>query len=163
MPHDRTPQLKEIEVRLEDQNFSTRPINLVRTGPRGGTPVVLIHPVELDLTYWDRQIEALCNDYDVVAFDLPGHGQTLGSSNDWTLDKAAALLGEVIRATGAGKAHLVGLSVGGMIAQALTLNQPDLVRSLSLIDTAAAFPEEGRAGMRDRAKTARDGGMQSVL
>ncbi len=50
-----------------------------------------------------------------------------------------------------------------MIAQALTLAQPGLVRSLTLIDTAAAFAEEGRAAMRNRAKAARGGGMQAVL
>ncbi len=148
---------------IADQKFSALPINSVRTGPRGGTPVVLVHPVGLDLTYWSSQIEALCDDYDVVAYDLPGHGRTPGSPADWTLDHASALLGEVIRSTEHQWVHLIGLSVGGMIAQALTLDQPDLVRSLTLIDTAAAFPEEGRAGMRVRAKAARDGGMQAVL
>ncbi len=99
----------------------------------------------------------------MVAFDLPGHGSTPGSPEDWTLDKAAAVLAQVIRATGSEAAHLVGLSVGGMIAQALTLAEPALVHSLTLIDTAAAFPEAGRAGMRARAAMAREGGMQAVL
>ena len=98
------------------------------------------------------QIEALRGAHDVVAFDLPGHGRTPGSPADWTLDKAARVLEQVIRSTGSEAAHLVGLSVGGMIAQALTLAQPGLVRSLTLIDTAAAFAEEGRAAMRSRAK-----------
>jgi len=34
-------------------------VNVVRTGPRGGTPVVLLHPAGLDLSYWDRQLDAL--------------------------------------------------------------------------------------------------------
>lgn len=55
-------------------DWAKRPINLVRTGPRGGAPVILGHPVELDLSYWDRQIDALRGTYGVVAFDLPGHG-----------------------------------------------------------------------------------------
>ncbi len=138
-------------------------LNLVRTGPRGGAPVVLVHPVGLDLTYWAAQIEALSNDYDVVAFDLPGHGRSPGAPSDWTLDKAADRLAEVIRSTGAPSAHVVGLSVGGMIAQATTLAHPDLVRSLSLIDTAAAFEDAGRSGMRARAETARRGGMAAVI
>ena len=142
---------------------TTRAINVVRTGPRGEPPVVLVHPVGLDLTYWAGQIEALCEAHDVVAFDLPGHGSSPGTPDDWTLDKAAAVLARVIRSTGSNRANVVGLSVGGMIAQALTLAQPDLVASLTLIDTAAAFPEGGRAGMRERAKMAREGGMQAVL
>ena len=142
---------------------ATRVINVVRTGPRGGPPVVLVHPVGLDLTYWAGQIEALCDTHDVVAFDLPGHGSTPGTPDDWTLEKAAAVLAQVVRSTGNERAHVVGLSVGGMIAQALTLSQPDLVESLTLIDTAAAFSDAGRAGMRERARMAREGGMQAVL
>ncbi len=138
-------------------------VNLVRTGPRGHAPVVLVHPVGLDLTYWGAQVEALCDDHDVVAYDLPGHGASPGSPADWTLDQAAEVLARVVRSTGDEGAHLVGLSVGGMISQALALAQPALVRSLTLIDTAAAFAEEGRAGMRARAKMAREGGMRAVL
>lgn len=146
-----------------DDTPNARQINLVRTGPRGRTPIVLVHPVGLELSYWGQQIEALCDDHDVVAFDLPGHGRTPGSPADWTLDNAAAVLAHVVRSTGAESAHVVGLSVGGMIAQALTLAEPSLVQSLTLIDTAAAFPDEGREGMRARAKAAREGGMQAVL
>lgn len=62
-----------------------------------------------------------------------------------------------------GPAHLVGLSVGGIISQALTVAQPDRVRSLSLIDTAAAFAEPGRVAMRERAVAARRDGMAAVL
>jgi len=142
---------------------AARSINQVRTGPRGRAPVVLVHPVGLDLSYWDRQIEALCDVHDVVAFDLPGHGSSPGMPADWTLDQAADALAQVVRGTGSAGAHLVGLSVGGMISQALTLAQPGLVRSLTLIDTAAAFSEDGRAGMRARAGMARSGGMAAVL
>jgi len=142
---------------------AARSINQVRTGPRGRAPVVLVHPVGLDLSYWDRQIEALCDAHDVIAFDLPVHGASPGSPSDWTLDKAAGVLAQVVQRTGSIGAHLVGLSVGGMISQALALAQPGLVRSLTLIDTAAAFSEEGRAGMRARAGMARDGGMAALL
>ncbi len=147
----------------DNQAISSRFINFVRTGPRGRAPVVLVHPVGLDLSYWGEQIEALCDDHDVIAFDLPGHGRTPGSPADWTLAKSADMLAQVIRSTGAESAHVVGLSVGGMISQALALAQPILVRSLSLIDTAATFSEEGRAGMRKRAKMASEEGMQAVV
>lgn len=146
-----------------EHDWAAQPINLVRTGPRGGVPVVLVHAVGVDLTYWDRQIDALRGTHDVVAFDLPGHGRSPGTPADWTLDNAAECLGHVIRGLGAGPAHLVGLSVGGMISQALALAQPGLVRSLTLIDTAAAFAEPGRIAMRDRAGAARRGGMAAVL
>ncbi|MGI4794150.1 MAG: alpha/beta fold hydrolase [Janthinobacterium lividum] len=144
-------------------DWADRAINLVRTGPQGGAPVILVHPVGLDLSYWDRQIEALRGTHDVVAFDLPGHGRTPGTPADWTLDHAAGCLGHVIQGLDAGPAHLVGLSVGGMISQALALAHPDQVRSLTLIDTAAAFAATDRIAMRDRADAARRDGMAAVL
>ncbi len=148
---------------VHEENASRPNVNMVRTGPRGGPPVVLVHPVGLDLTYWGEQIEVLRHDHDVIAFDLPGHGSSAGRPEDWTLEQAAALLGDVVSAAGGAPAHIVGLSVGGMIAQACALARPDLVRSLILIDTAATFPEPARAGMRERAATARTGGMRAVL
>ncbi|MGI4830603.1 MAG: alpha/beta fold hydrolase [Janthinobacterium lividum] len=49
-------------------------LNWIRTSTHHAETVVLIHAVGHDLTYWDRQIEALSASYNVVAFDLPGHG-----------------------------------------------------------------------------------------
>ena len=73
------------------------------------------------------------------------------------------MLGDVARSIGTQRAHVVGISVGGMIAQVLALAHPHLVRSLSLIGTASAFPDDGREAMRDRAATARRDGMAGVL
>ena len=138
-------------------------VHMVRTGPRGGTPVVLVHPVGLDLTYWDRQIEALRDTHDVVAYDLPGHGGTPGTPAECTFERAAARLSEVVLSLGDGGAHIVGISVGGMIAQVFALHYPALVRSLALVGTAASFSAEGRQAMRDRADTVRREGMSAVL
>jgi len=62
-------------------------MNVARTGPRGGTPVVLIHAAGLDLTYWDVEIAALSVDRDVIAFDLPRHGRSPGTAETgvWTV------------------------------------------------------------------------------
>jgi 3-oxoadipate enol-lactonase len=138
-------------------------VNLVRTGPRGGTPVVLLHPAGLELSYWDRQIAALCEDHDIVAFDLPGHGRTPGTPAQWTLAKTTTFVQDVLDGLGLGSVHLVGLSLGGMLAQTVAVAAPDRVASLTLIDTAAEFADTGRVVMRARAETARTGGMAAVL
>ncbi len=138
-------------------------LNWVSTGPKNTSTVVLIHPVGLDLTYWDRQIEALRSDYNVVAFDLPGHGRSSGEPQDWSFDMAARTVAELIDSIESGPVHLAGISFGGMIAQATVLARPELVRSLVLIGTASTFSEPVRAGMRLRAETVRSGGMEAVL
>ncbi len=138
-------------------------MNTVRTGPRGGVPVVFVHPAGLDLTYWDAQIEALCDRYDIVAFDLPGHGRSPGTPADWTLENAALMLAQAIHETGTAAAHVVGLSVGSVIAQTLAVTQPDLVRSLTLMGAAPIFSEAGRKAMLERSKVLKERGMPSVV
>ncbi len=138
-------------------------LNSIRTGPRGKTPVVLVHPVGLDLTYWASQIDALCDRYDVVAFDLPGQGRSPGTPSDWSIPQAVTFLRQVVESTGSSSAHIVGLSVGGIIAQAFAVAEPERVQSLTLISTAPTFSEQGREAMRKRAANVRKGGMEAVL
>lgn len=138
-------------------------LNIVRTGPRGGAPVVLVHAVGLDLTYWDSQIAALAPAFDVLAYDLRGHGASGPLGETLTFATSAADLAAVIEAADAGPAHVVGLSVGGMIAQNFALARPDLVRSLALLDTVCSFPDAGRTALQARAQTVRAQGMESVL
>ena len=108
-------------------------INRVRTGPRNTSSVVLIHGVGYDLTYWDRQIEALLPDFDVVAFDLPGHGRSGGGPQQCSFGRLSAIVAALIREIGSRPVHLVGISFGGMIAQTTTLAYPELIRSLSMM------------------------------
>lgn len=146
-----------------NQQHNTKQLNSIRTGPRGGAPVILVHPVGLDLTYWDTQIEALRPVYDVIAFDLPGHGLSPGRPEDLRFSHLADVTAELIAASSVGPAHVVGISVGGMVAQTLALAHPQLVRSLTLIATAPTFSEAGRAALRARADAIRNGGMNAVL
>ena len=148
---------------MPETQSSVWQMNSIRTGPRGGVPVVLVHPAGLDLTYWDAQIGGLCDRYDMVAFDLPGHGRSSGTPADWTLDNAALMLAQIIRGTGADAAHVVGLSVGSVIAQTLAVTQPGLVRSLTLMGAASIFSEAGRNAMLERSRVLREGGMPSVV
>ncbi len=138
-------------------------LNRIRTGPRNTSTVVLVHAVGYDLTYWDRQIEALLSKVDVVAFDLPGHGRSAGGPQECRFDRLSAIVAHLIRETGAHPVHLVGISFGGMVAQTTVLAYPELIRSLTLIGTAARFSDPVRAAMRARADTIRNGGMASVL
>ena len=142
---------------------STTHINMVRTGPRGGVPTVFVHPVGMDLTYWGEQIEALHGSHDLVAYDLPGNGSTPGTPADWTFDVAAETLAEVVRSIGVGRVNVVGISIGGMIAQAFALAHPEAMHSLVLIGTAATFPDDERSFARGRAATARSDGMAAII
>lgn len=84
-----------------------------------GAPVVLIHGVGLDATMWRAQVEALAEHYDVIAYDMLGHGESALPTEDASLDDYAdqllALLDELKLPT----ATVVGFSMGGLVARAL--------------------------------------------
>ncbi len=125
--------------------------------------MVLLHAASLDLTYWDAQFEALSRTHDVVAFDWPGHGRSGGISGQIHFEDWAEVVASVVRKTGGEPAHVVGVSMGSMVAQYFALNHPELVRSLCLIGSACTLPEPVRQAMRERAARARREGMQAVL
>jgi 3-oxoadipate enol-lactonase len=138
-------------------------VHSVRTGQRGAPLVVLIHAVGVDLTYWGDQIDMLQASYDVVAYDLPGHGGSAKPTKGFGFADAVATLTQVITDAEAGSAHIIGLSVGGMIAQNFALARPDLVRSLVLVDTTSTFPDAVRTAFHDRARLTRAEGMGAIL
>ena len=137
-------------------------INLVRTGPKGRTPIVFLHALGLDLTWWGRQIAEFGRDHDVVALDLPGHGLSGGFDGPPTFDAMAGVVAQVLAEVDAGAVHLVGISLGGMIAQTLAIRRPEWVRSLSLVATSCTFPDATRQALRERARVSRAGGMTAI-
>ena len=137
-------------------------INVARTGPKDAPLMVFLHGAGLDLTWWGAQFDAFGRDREVVAFDLPGHGLSDDLHQAPTFDVMAHALEGVLDSLGGRTAHLVGLSIGGMIAQTFALRRPDLVRSLCLVATWCSFPEEVRTVLRERARVARDDGMARI-
>ena len=155
---------KAVLIQLFMSTLDERPeLNWIRTSTHHAETVVLIHAVGHDLTYWDRQIEALSADYNVVAFDLPGHGRSATSTSEWSFAYAANIVVQLIVKLSASPVHLVGISFGGMIAQVVALTRPELILSLTLIGTAPSFPDEVRQGMRARAELVRGQGMAAVV
>jgi 3-oxoadipate enol-lactonase len=70
-------------VRKNKDRISDAPdtrLNWISTGKEHPETLLLIHAVGCDLTYWDRQVEALQPNCNIVAFDLPGHGAVSGRS-----------------------------------------------------------------------------------
>ncbi len=137
-------------------------INVAATEGSGGPPLMLLHPVGLDLTWWGPQFEAFGGDRQVVAFDMPGHGLSSELDDSPTFEVMARAVEGVVGALGGRPVDLVGVSVGGMIAQTFALRRPDLVRSLGLIATLCTFPDEVRQALRERARVAREEGMARI-
>lgn len=115
--------------------FADLPAGRIRYAerPGEGVPLVLVHGFGGDLDNWLFNIDALAEGGPVYALDLPGHGQSVKSARpaglDLMVDTVAAFLDHI----GAGKAHLAGHSMGGLVAGALAVKHPERVASVTLI------------------------------
>ena len=128
-----------------------------------GRTVLLLHPVGLDATCWESQVEALMSSYRVLRVDLRGHGRSDVPPPPYTLSGFAADVDTLLRQLGLAPADVIGLSLGGMVAQVLALEHPTDVRSLVLVDTNSTLSAEARRAMVERGEAARWGGMTSIL
>jgi 3-oxoadipate enol-lactonase len=124
-------------------------------------PIVFLHPLGADAGFWDP-VRAELADAATVAFDLPGHGSAPLPPQGAGIDGYSAPVADRI-ADLAEPAHLVGMSLGGLVAQQLGAAHPDLVASVVLVDTVPVYPEQFRQMWRDRAKTARQQGLSSLI
>jgi len=110
---------------------------------RGGgdaVPIVFLHGVGSDKSVWRPQLAHLGRARRAVAFDYPGYGDSdpaPGASRD---DYAQAMLA-AMDALGIGRAHVCGLSLGGVIAIAIHAVAPERCASLVLADTFAVHPD----------------------
>jgi 3-oxoadipate enol-lactonase/4-carboxymuconolactone decarboxylase len=132
-------------------------IHVAIDGPPGAPAILLMHSLGSGMQVWDAQAAALARELRVVRFDVRGHGLSELSAAPFTLDDLAADALAVLDAFGIAAAHVGGVSLGGLIAQAIAARAPDRVRSLILCDTALAIPPP--ALWYQRAAAARAGGM----
>ncbi len=129
-----------------------------------GVPVVFGHSLLFDRHMWDQQVETLSSGYRCIAYDFLGHGGSSLGPGEYSLEDEAENLHALMSQWGASPAHLVGLSMGGMVNLRLALTHPEDVRSLALLDTSAEEEEaERRPQYEGLAAAARARGAESVV
>ncbi len=102
-----------------------------------GSPVLLIQGVGTTGSAWRPQLDGLADRHALAAFDNRGIGASTAPKAPLTIEAMAGDGLALMDALGWKSAHVVGHSMGGVIAQALALRAPDRVRSLSLLCTFA--------------------------
>ena len=134
-------------------------LNLVREG--GGPIVVLSHALGCDLHMWDGVAEVLARAHTVLRYDHRNHGASEVVPGPLSLqalaDDAAAL---IARETEGEPVHFVGLSMGGMTAQALAPKHPGLLRSVVIANSSAWYTD--RAPWRTRVETVQAQGVAAI-
>jgi 3-oxoadipate enol-lactonase len=108
----------------------------------GGVPLLFLHGVGSDRTAWDGQLKAFGKERMAIAIDMPGYGDSEAGHGDvdGREDFARCALA-VLDKLGAERAHVCGLSLGGVIALKIAALAPQRLASLMLADSFARHPE----------------------
>lgn len=109
-----------------------------------GDPVLLIHGLGSDNTGWEFQEEALAERFHLIIPDLRGHGTTTVKELGMMIPPGVIAddLNGLLNHLGIEKVHVVGISLGGLVAQTFVLRHPDKVDKLVLVDTTPKVTED---------------------
>lgn len=108
----------------------------------GEETVVLLHGFASEKDTWLRFVRHLPKQYRVIVLDLPGHGQSIRRyDQSYDVDSMAMSIAAALDKLAPGRFHLVGNSLGGMVAMIYALENPQRVHSLGLFDPAGVYPE----------------------
>jgi 3-oxoadipate enol-lactonase len=137
-------------------------LHIAEHGSRTARRLVLLHSLALDGSVWRNVVPTVAEKFHTLTVDLRGHGQS-PPDTDFTVEDMADDVAAVIREQGdASQAIVVGLSLGGCVAQAVAYGHPNLVSGLVLADTTAWYGEDAPQAWRNRADQARSNGLSSL-
>lgn len=117
-----------------------------------GEPLVLIHGVGMNRVVWTPQIEYLKRDFRVIAYDMLGHGDSPLPPEDTGLQDLGNQLAALLDELEIERTHLVGHSMGALVALDFALSQPDRVRSVVLLNAVYKRSVEQRGAVLERAR-----------
>jgi 3-oxoadipate enol-lactonase/4-carboxymuconolactone decarboxylase len=129
-------------------------------GPDAAPPVLLINSLGSTLDLWAAQAQAWSRTCRVIRYDMRGHGQSGVPPGEYTLADLGADAIRVLDAVGAVHATICGISIGGLTAMWLGVNEPWRVRGIVIANTAARVGTPER--WIDRVAKVRNEGMTAV-
>jgi len=115
-----------------------------------GQSLIFIHGVGLDLTMWEKQVEDLSKHFRVISYDMVGHGGSEHPPGPYSLSQFVEQLAELMNHLRIEKSHIIGFSMGGMVAQAYALKYPDKVKTLTIMNAVANRTKEQRNAVLKR-------------
>ncbi|XYD10989.1 3-oxoadipate enol-lactonase [Methylobacterium sp. NMS12] len=130
-------------------------------GPEDAPVVAFSNSLGATLEMWDALMPALAGRYRTLRYDTRGHGGSDTRERPAVIADLAGDLAGLLDALGIGRAHLVGLSLGGMTVQALASADPERALSATLMATAAFLPSQ--QSWDERAATVRAQGTAAVV
>lgn len=130
------------------------------TGPADAPVLVLGPSLGTTRSIWDPQLPQLAEHFRVLRYDHLGHGESAVPPGPYTLSGLARALADLLAARGVKRAHLAGLSLGGMVALQVAATYPHLVDRMAIVCSSAHLPPA--QAWHDRAAAVRAGGTAAV-
>ena len=136
-------------------------INCEIEGREDGPPLLFSNSLGTNLHMWDRQAEAAAGlGFRVIRYDQRGHGGSDAPAGEYTLERLAEDVIDLLAGLDIGTAAFCGLSMGGMTGLQLAMRHPRRFSRMALCNTAASMPP--RDMWEARVKAVADGGMKAV-
>lgn len=133
-------------------------------GPGDAPVLVLGHTLATSRAMWRAQIPHFSRTHRVVSFDMRGHGESAAPDYPYSLEMLAEDVIGVLDGLGVERpAIYLGISIGGMVGQALGLRHPERFRALILSNTISRTPPDGRAMWDQRIDAIRRDGIESQV
>ena len=134
-----------------------------RTGSPDSPALVLIHGLGLNALMWDSFVPQLSEAFQVVRYDLYGHGQSSASSLRVTLPVLARQLKELLDELGISRCSVMGFSLGGMINRRFAMDYPNLTVSLVILNSPHERSYEQQQQVETRAADTQSGGALATI
>lgn len=128
-----------------------------------GVPIIFIHGVGLDLNIWSEQVKALSSKYRVICYDMMGHGKSACPLGPYNLEHFVKQLDDLFAYLNLSEAHLIGFSMGGLVAQSYTLSNPHKVSSLTIMSSVSKRSKEQREGILARVEQVEKQGHKATI
>ena len=132
-------------------------------GPAGKPWVTFITGIANDAWMWEAQAAALAPRFRVLRYDLRGQGGTAATDPPYTIDLLAGDLIALWDALGVGTSHLVGLGLGGALAQAVAIRHPERVQRLAPCCCRARMVPEFAKLWHELIATVRSRGIEPIV
>ncbi len=128
-----------------------------------GAPVILIHGLGLNRAMWQWQLPALSAKFQVVCYDLLGHGESPNPAGPCTMQQMVGQLADLMSDLNIPRAALIGFSLGGLINRAFALEHPDKTTALVILNSAHARTAAQRDSIELRVRQAKESGPAATV
>ena len=138
-------------------------INLEISGTADGPPLILHHALGACLDMWEPQLAVLESHFKLIRMDMRGHGKSLAPPSPYRIEDLADDVVVVMDSLDVERCLFMGLSIGGMVGQSLTLNHPDRVERLVISNTTSRMPVDLQPLWDKRIQAADSDGMDTQV